>query len=205
MTRTRSWLVASLVVLIALVSAPTGAQTPVIDVTGDWQITVNSPMGARTTPLSLKQDGEKVSGSFKSAAGELPVTGTLVDNELKLAFTLNVQGNPIDISLDGKVAGESITGMAQFGGFGEGEFTAKRGSAEDAPLNGSSATTTASTTPAATTSSSATSKATCRRIAIGAEPIDHRPSMARPGAPTQWNAAPRSGTSNATGNPTTSR
>jgi hypothetical protein len=150
----RSCLIASLLVLLALVSSSAGAQTPGIDINGDWQITVNSPMGARTTPLSLMQDGEKVSGHFKSPAGELPVSGTLVGDELKLGFTLNVQGNPIDITLTGKVAGASITGMAQFSSFGEGEFTAKRPSATDAPTDAataapSSAPSTTTTAPAA--------------------------------------------------------
>jgi hypothetical protein len=122
MTRARSCLLPLLVLLVAIAGARASAQT---DISGDWQITVNSPMGPRTTPLSLKQEGEKVTGSFKSQAGELPVSGTLVGDDLKLAFTLNVQGNPIDITLTGKVTGASIAGMADFGGLGEGEFTAK--------------------------------------------------------------------------------
>src|SRR5207245_1718611 len=52
---------------------------------------------------------------------------------------------------------------------------------------------------AARTSASAISKAICRRMPIGAEPIDHSPSIDCPGRPIQWNAAPRSGTSRATG------
>ena len=47
--------------------------------------------------------------------------------------------------------------------------------------------------------------AMCSCIPIGAEPIDHSPSIACPGRPIQWNAAPRSGISSATGSPTTSR
>jgi len=122
MTRAQSCLLPLLVAAAAFIAAPAYAQT---DITGDWQLTVNSPMGPRTTPLSLKQDGEKVTGKFKSQAGELPVSGTLVGDDLKLAFTLNVQGNPIDITLTGKVSGASIAGTANFGGLGEGEFTAK--------------------------------------------------------------------------------
>jgi len=141
MTRARSCLL-TLLVVFAFVGAPVRAQT---DITGDWQITVNSPMGPRTNPVSLKQEGEKVTGTFKSQAGEVPVNGTLVGDDLKLAFTVNVQGNPIDITLTGKVTGASIAGMANFGGLGEGEFTAK-----PAPA----ATDVAATTTSATSASS---------------------------------------------------
>ena len=58
---------------------------------------------------------------------------------------------------------------------------------------------------AASTSSRDIANAMCSRMPIGAEPIDHSPSIASPGPPIQWNAAPRSGTSKATGRPTTSR
>jgi hypothetical protein len=122
MTRARLRPLLALVAVVAVIGAPAYAQT---DITGDWRITVNSPMGPRTNPISLKQEGEKVTGTFKSLAGEVPVSGTLVGDDLKLAFTVNVQGNPIDITLTGKVSGASIAGMANFGGLGEGEFTAK--------------------------------------------------------------------------------
>ena len=157
MTRARSCLVATLAIAMSLVRVTAGAQTPGIDITGDWRITVNSPMGPRTNPLSLKQDGEKVTGSFKSQAGELPVSGTLVGDELKLAFTVNMQGNPLDISLTGKVVGASISGTAQFGSFAEGEFTAKRPT--DVAENAAS-TTTAAPSDASATTASATSTTT---------------------------------------------
>ena len=57
----------------------------------------------------------------------------------------------------------------------------------------------------ARTSSSDAVKATCSDRPIGAEPSDQRPSIASPGSPIQKNAAPRSGSSSASGRPTTSR
>jgi hypothetical protein len=80
--------------------------------------------------VTLKQDGEKVSGLFKGPQGELPFEGgTLTGNDLKFAFTVNVQGNSIIISLTGKVDGAAISGKADFGGFGEGDWSAKRATA----------------------------------------------------------------------------
>ena len=46
-----------------LVASPAFAQT---NLTGDWDVTVTSPQGTNTTPVTFKQDGAKVSGVFKS-------------------------------------------------------------------------------------------------------------------------------------------
>jgi len=110
---------------IALFAAtPAFSQT---SIAGDWDFTVNSPQGSNTTLVTLKQDGEKVSGIFKSQRGELPFDGgVLAGNELKFTFTINTQGMQLPITLTGKVEGESMSGKADFGGFAEGDWTAKR-------------------------------------------------------------------------------
>src|SRR5437868_6366434 len=91
---------------LAVCAAPAFAQT---NVTGDWDVTINSPQGANTSRVTLKQDGTKVSGIFKSPAGELPFDGgTVTGNELKFEFTVNFQGNPLPITLTGKIDGGAI-------------------------------------------------------------------------------------------------
>jgi hypothetical protein len=123
MTRARLTLLA----MLSFVPSLAFAQT---NVTGDWDVTIQSPQGTNTVLVTLKQDGEKVSGLFKGPQGELPFEGgTLTGNDLKFAFTVNVQGNSIIISLTGKVDGAAISGKADFGGFGEGDWSAKRATA----------------------------------------------------------------------------
>jgi len=114
----------SLLALSLLIASPVFAQT---DVTGDWDVTVNSPQGSNTTPVTFKQEAGKVSGMFKSPQGTLPFEGgTMTGNDLKFTFTINVQGMELPITLTGKVEGETITGKADFGGFAEGDWSAKR-------------------------------------------------------------------------------
>ena len=109
---------------ILVLSAPAFAQT---SVAGDWDVTIVSPQGSNTSRVTLKQDGDKVSGLFKSPAGELPFEGgTLTGNELKFVFTVNFQGNPLPITLTGKLDGDTITGKADFGGFAEGDWSGKK-------------------------------------------------------------------------------
>jgi hypothetical protein len=113
---------AALLVTLA-VAAPAAAQ---VVVTGDWDITVNSPQGANTVKMSLQQDGEKITGLFKSPMGELPFTGSIAGSDLKFRFTLPFQGQALDITLTGTVNDPSMSGKADFGGFAEGDWTAKR-------------------------------------------------------------------------------
>ena len=135
MTRLKS----SLLALSLLVASPVFAQT---DITGDWDVTVNSPQGSNTTPVTFKQDAGKVSGMFKSPQGTLPFEGgTIEGTDLKFTFTINVQGMELPITLTGKVEGETITGKADFGGFAEGDWSAKR--------TGSAPAATAAAAPAA--------------------------------------------------------
>jgi hypothetical protein len=147
MTRARLTLLAMLLFVPGLAFAQT-------NVTGDWDVTIQSPQGTNTVVVTLKQDGEKVSGIFKGQQGELPFEGgTLTGNDLKFAFTVNLQGNSIIISLAGKVDGATISGKADFGGFGEGDWSAKR--ATTATTAAPAAPVTTAAQPPGTTSSTA--------------------------------------------------
>jgi len=126
MTRLKSTLLA----LSLLIASPVFAQT---DITGDWDVTVNSPQGSNTTPVTFKQEAGKVSGMFKSPQGTLPFEGgTMTGNDLKFTFTINVQGMELPITLTGKVEGETMTGKADSGGFAAGDRSAKRTGAASA-------------------------------------------------------------------------
>ena len=123
MTRARIGLLSVLLFVPGLAFAQT-------TVAGNWDVTINSPQGANTSLVVFKQDGDKVSGVLKGRGGELPFEGgTLTGNDLKFSFTINTQGMALPITLTGKVEGDTMSGKADFGGFAEGDWTAKRASA----------------------------------------------------------------------------
>jgi len=150
---------------IALLAAtPAFAQTTV---TGDWDVTVNSPQGSNTTLVTFKQEGEKVSGIFKSPRGQLPFEGgTLTGKELKFTFTIETQGMQLPITLAGTVAddGATMTGKADFGGFAEGDWSAKRADTNAASTTAPAASTTA---PAASTTTASPSTTAAPGAAAG--------------------------------------
>ncbi len=123
--------IATFVLAGVIAAGPAAAQS---GVSGDWDVTIQSAQGTNNVRVTFKQDGEKVSGVFRSPMGELAFdNGTLTGDELKFAFSLPLQGQPLEITMTGKVDGASIAGKAQFGAFGEGDWTAKRAEESAAP------------------------------------------------------------------------
>jgi hypothetical protein len=146
--------------LLLFVAAPAFAQ---INIAGDWDMQIETAQGVNTVKVTFKQDGEKVSGVMKSQAGERAFEGgTLTGADLKFGFSIPIQGQALEITMTGKVQGSSIVGRAQFGGFGEGDWTAKR--AETTTTAAAPATTTTTET---TTASSATTTAAATTTATG--------------------------------------
>lgn len=134
--------------LVCLLSSTVPALAQV-DVSGDWDVAIQSAQGTNTIRVTFKQDGEKLSGTLKSQMGEMPFeNGTISGVDLKFAFGVPMGGDTLNITMTGTVQGPTIKGMAQFGGFGEGEWNAKRVDATTA------AAPSAASTPAAATSSS---------------------------------------------------
>jgi hypothetical protein len=118
--------------LILAVSAM--AQSP--DITGDWDITINTPQGPRSSKASLKQEGEKLTGGMKGRAGELKLEGAVKGKEIKFSYTVKFQEQDLVITLSGNIDGDTMKGDADFGGFAQGDWNAKRASSatsSDAP------------------------------------------------------------------------
>jgi hypothetical protein len=114
-----------LVAGILLMSAGTPAQDKT-DVSGMWDVTIESPQRTFTTLMTLKADGEKVTGAFKGQTGELPVSGSIKGNEIKVAYTVNFQGNDLVITMTGTFEKDSLKGTADFGGFATGPWSGVR-------------------------------------------------------------------------------
>lgn len=97
-----------------------------IDITGVWDTTIESPQGAMSVTTTFKQDGEKVTGTQVSQMGEVTLEGTLTGADLKYGITIDMGGETMSIAFAGKVDGDSISGVFDFGGMGSGSWSAKK-------------------------------------------------------------------------------
>jgi len=106
----------------------TGARGADIDVTGKWTFNVQTDAGGGTPTVTLKQDGEKLTGHYSSQVfGEQDVTGSVKGKDFKFEFNADVQGNALHVTYTGTVENkDSLKGTVDLGGLGQGTFTAKR-------------------------------------------------------------------------------
>lgn len=121
-----------LLILFALACAiPTLAQDG--GVAGNWDLTLNSPQGTFNLQFNLKQDGEKLSGVVKSQRGERPVEGTVKGKDVTIKWTTKYEDNDLPITLTGTLDGSTMKGSADYGGFAQVDFSAKRAGDSAAP------------------------------------------------------------------------
>ena len=99
-----------------------------LDVTGKWAMTLEMSVGTATPTLQLVLDGGKITGTYTGRYGEYPIAGTLKDKTLDFTFTMNADGDAINLSFHGEVAadGQSIKGTASMAEMGEARWTATR-------------------------------------------------------------------------------
>jgi hypothetical protein len=145
--------------LALLVFLPSAANAQ--GITGDWEVTVESPQGPATIDAAFKQDGEAVVGTVTSPMGSVEFKGTLVNDAITVNYQLDLQGNLLDVTMNGKVAGDAMEGNLVIAGMGELPWKAKR----KAP---GAAATAAAAAPAAPAAAVAPGAAT----AAAAAPVD---------------------------------
>src|SRR5690242_12579397 len=96
MTRTYSNVFAGVLVALAVAVAALGAQASKVDVTGKWLFNVETAAGSGTPTITLKQDGDKLTGHYSGQLGEADLTGTVKGQEIAFKFSVDAQGNNLD-------------------------------------------------------------------------------------------------------------
>lgn len=105
---------------------PPPAAAKVTDVSGTWELNVESPMGSRASDAIFTQTGETLGGKMVSPRGETPLTGTVDGDTVKWGINVNVQGQNLQIDYTGTVTGDTMSGTVVFGSFGDGKWTGKK-------------------------------------------------------------------------------
>jgi len=83
--------------------------------------------GNHDAKLTLKQDGEKLSGHYSSVTlGEAEVTGTLKGQQIEFSFNADVQGFALHVQYTGTVKGDTMDGKISLGELGDGTFTGRK-------------------------------------------------------------------------------
>jgi hypothetical protein len=97
-----------------------------VDVSGTWDIAVETPQGTMALASTFKQEGEKLTGTQSSQMGDNTLEGTVKGADIAFAIVVNMQGQDLTISYTGKVDGDTMSGAIEFGTFGTSSWTAKK-------------------------------------------------------------------------------
>ncbi len=113
--------------VIALAGAvEASAQT---SLSGAWTFTVDLDGSITYPAVTLMQDGMTLTGHYSSEGlGENDITGTVDGSEIKIMFTADLQGMPVDVVYTGTINEEGVISgtMDIEGGLLTGTFTAVR-------------------------------------------------------------------------------
>src|SRR5262245_19884656 len=126
MTRKFIFAVASMAIIAAIVAAAPTTSAQSANITGTWKMTVETQAGSGNPTFTFKQDGEKITGTYKGQLGEADVKGTIKGNDVKFSFKISAQGQDLEVEYSGTVEGDTMKGKAKFGEFGDGTFSGKK-------------------------------------------------------------------------------
>jgi hypothetical protein len=79
------------------------------DVTGKWTGKMETPNGTRDSVITLKQDGEALTGSMAGRNGDTPITeGSVKGDDVAFTVVRNFGGEERKMVYKGKVAGAEM-------------------------------------------------------------------------------------------------
>ena len=88
---------------------------------------VETAAGSGTPTITLKQDGDKLTGHYSGQLGEADLTGTVKGQEIAFKFSVDAQGNNLDCTYTGTIeAKDALKGKVNIAGLADGTFTAKK-------------------------------------------------------------------------------
>ncbi len=96
-----------------------------IDVTGTWELKVESPRGTASPTMSLKQQGRKLSGTYKGRL-EGKVDGSVNEDHISFSVTLQFSDRKIVIEYTGSVDRNAMKGTVRFGDGSSGTWSGRR-------------------------------------------------------------------------------
>ena len=116
--------------LAAKTDAPAAATTTAAaaSLTGDWAVSVELPNMTATPGISLKQDGEKLTGEYVSGQyGKFPITGTVKGKDVVMNFAMAIEGNSMNVTYLATIQPDgTLKGTVNYAGMMDGTFTAKK-------------------------------------------------------------------------------
>jgi L-seryl-tRNA(Ser) seleniumtransferase len=103
-------------------------QAPVVDVTGDWDVSIQYEASLGTHLLTIKLEGSQVSGTHKGEFLTRPLTGTVNGSSVTLRSNVPERtiGNALSYSFTGTIRGGEMSGDLDMGEYLKAKWSARR-------------------------------------------------------------------------------
>jgi len=110
---------------ISVVAAAVSAEPA--KVAGKWNVTLQLEAITGHPVILLKQDGEKLTGTYESARyGQSELKGSIKEKEIEFSVSFVAEGMQTQGAFGGTVDGETMSGNCSFEGAGDGTWSASR-------------------------------------------------------------------------------
>ena len=114
--------------IVAFVASATVVAEPA-RVEGTWNLVLQLESITGHPVLTLKQDGERLTGTYEGRYGPTPIQGEVKENKIAFAVAFEVEGSKITGAFRGIVDGAKMGGSVEFEGAGSGTWSAERAKA----------------------------------------------------------------------------
>lgn len=90
---------------------------------GKWNLTIKTPMGDQTGVLTLKQEGDALTGEMTGPQGATPIENGAVEGDTLKWHAKVTSPMPITLEFEGKEEDGNLNGSVKLGAFGNSTFT----------------------------------------------------------------------------------
>jgi hypothetical protein len=98
-------------------------------VAGVWNVALELETVKGHPVLTIKQDGEKLTGTYEGRYGPSALEGTVKEKDVEFTVTMVAEGMRTTGTFAGTVDGDTMSGTVDFEGAGEGTWSATRAKA----------------------------------------------------------------------------
>ena len=115
----KAFFILSFSTILVLLLSTFSVAAQAVNVTGKWNMKVETSAGNGTPVFVLKQTGETITGTYSGQLGEAMVIGTSKENKIKLEF----KAGEYNIVYTGTVEGKTMQGKVAIGDAAQGTFS----------------------------------------------------------------------------------
>jgi hypothetical protein len=100
------------------------AQNAKVD--GEWAVELTLPLGEQMFTMVIDQKGSVLSGHMVNEFGQFDLSGAIDRDQVKLQWSFPDGGKLLNVTFNGKVSRDTMSGRATVGGLGEGPMEVRR-------------------------------------------------------------------------------